>query len=46
MRWERKELKYRNTASVIPMHSIAIYILVAEPDRAMAATKVTNLSAA
>jgi hypothetical protein len=45
MRWERKELKYRNTASVVPMYSIAMYIVVAEPDRAMTATKVTNLSA-
>ena len=46
MRWERKELKYRNTGSVVPMHSIAIYIVVAEPNRAMTATEVTSLSAA
>jgi hypothetical protein len=40
MRWERKELTYRYTASVVPM-----YIVVAEPDRAMNATKVKNLNA-
>ena len=41
MRWKRKELTYRNMANVVPIYSIAIHIVVVEPNRAMTATKVT-----
>jgi len=51
MRWDR-QLKYRNTASVVPIHwyiipmySIAIYNAVAGKNRAMTSTKLTSLSA-
>jgi len=42
MRWGR-QLKYRNTSSVIPMYSTAIYIAMAERNTAMTGAKVTIL---